>query len=90
MLVEHGINDVNERLIAVEQSVPAGQQIAFQPALALMLAEHLQHAARRARGTGRWDRRRFPLPIGRLKYCLQTIGERLIGTEHSGSSVARR
>ena len=45
MLVEHRIDDVNERLVAREEAVAAREQIAFQPALALMLAQHLHHAA---------------------------------------------
>src|SRR5262245_4003503 len=43
MLVEHRVNDVDERLIAREEAVPAGQEIALVPALALVLAEHLHH-----------------------------------------------
>ena len=45
MLVEHGIHDVDEGLVAGEQAVPAGEQISFQPALAEMLAQDLHHAA---------------------------------------------
>ena len=46
MLAEHRIDDANERLIAVEQPVPPGQKISFQPTLALVLAQHgIQHAA---------------------------------------------
>ena len=45
VLVEHRVDDVDERFVGVEQAVPAGQQIAFEPALALMLAEHFHHAA---------------------------------------------
>jgi len=46
VLVEHRIDDVDERLIAVEQSVPTGEQIAFEPPLALVLAEHrVQYAS---------------------------------------------
>ena len=45
VLVEHRIDDVNERLVAREEAVPARQQIGLQPALALMLAEHFHHAA---------------------------------------------
>ena len=40
MLAEHGIDDADEGLIAVEEAMPAGQQIALEPSLALMLAEH--------------------------------------------------
>ena len=46
MLAEHRVDDANEGLIAVEQPVPPGQKISFQPALALVLAEHgIQHAS---------------------------------------------
>ena len=45
VLVEHRIDDVNERFIAVEEAVPAREEVALQPALALVLAEHLHHAA---------------------------------------------
>lgn len=33
-LVDHGVNDVNEWLIAVQQAVTATKDVAFQPALA--------------------------------------------------------
>jgi hypothetical protein len=46
VLVEHRVDDVDERLVAVEQPVAAGEQVALEPALAQVLAEHLQHAAR--------------------------------------------
>ena len=45
VLVEHRIDDVDERLVAVEQAVAAREQVAFEPAFALVLAEHLDHAA---------------------------------------------
>ena len=45
VLVEHRIDDVNERFVAGEEAVTAGEQVAFEPALALMLAQHLHHAA---------------------------------------------
>ena len=46
MLVEHRIHDVDERLVAAENAVPPGQQVALQPALAQVFAEHLHHPAR--------------------------------------------
>ena len=49
VLVEHRVDDVDERLVAGEEAVPAGQQVAFEPALAHVLAQHLHHAAVRAR-----------------------------------------
>ena len=41
VLVEHRIDDVNESLIARKEAVAAGQEIALEPTLALVLAEHL-------------------------------------------------
>src|ERR1700676_1333215 len=41
MLIEHRIDDVNERLVAIEQPVPSREQVAFEPTLALVLAQHL-------------------------------------------------
>jgi len=43
MLIEHGVDDVNEGFVAGEKSMASGQQVAFQPALALMFAEHFHH-----------------------------------------------
>jgi predicted acetyltransferase len=40
MLAEHRIDDANEGLIAVEETVASCQQIAFQPTFTLVLAEH--------------------------------------------------
>src|ERR1700690_3775643 len=45
MLVEHGVDNMDKRFITVEQPVPARQQIALQPALALMFAQHFHHAS---------------------------------------------
>ena len=45
MLIEHRVNDVNECFIAGEKTVAPGQQIALQPTLALMLAEHFHDPA---------------------------------------------
>ena len=48
VLVEHRVDDVDEGLVAVEEAVPAGQQVALEPALAEVLGEHLHHAPVRA------------------------------------------
>jgi hypothetical protein len=82
VLVEHRIDDVNEGLIAVEQPVSSGEQIALQPTLALVLTEHGVEDAPVGReefiipiGSG------IPLAIGCFKDRAQKIRERLIGTE---------
>ena len=47
VLVEHRVDDVDEGLVAVEHAVAAGEQVALQPALALVLGEHLHDPALR-------------------------------------------
>ena len=44
VLVDHRIDHVDECLVAVEESMPPGEQVALEPALALVLAEHFHHA----------------------------------------------
>jgi len=34
VLVEHRVDDVHEGLVAVEQAMPAGEDVALEPALA--------------------------------------------------------
>ena len=45
VLVEHGVDHVNERFVGGEEAVPAGEQIAFEHAFHGVLAEHLDDAA---------------------------------------------
>ena len=45
MLVEHRVDDVDERLVAVEEAVAPGQEVALEPSLALVLGQHLHHPA---------------------------------------------
>ena len=45
MLVVHGVDDVGERLVRIEQPVASSQQITFEPAFQRVFAEHLHHAA---------------------------------------------
>ena len=82
VLAEHRINNTNEGLVAVEQPVPAGQQIALQPTLALVLAEHrIQHTSGGREKFIILYFPRVPLTIGRFKDRAQQIRKRLIGTE---------
>ncbi len=43
MLVEHRIHDVHECLVTREKSVSPSEEIAFEPTLAEVLAQHLHH-----------------------------------------------
>ena len=45
VLVEHRVDDVREGLVGVEEAVPAGEQVALEPAEQRVLGEHLHHAA---------------------------------------------
>ena len=75
MLAEHRIDDANERFVTIEYSMAARQQIAFQPALALMLAQHGIHYT----PGGRQELivlllARMPLAVGHLEYGAQEVG----------------
>jgi hypothetical protein len=45
VLVEHRVDHVHEGLVGREEAVPAGEQVALEPALERVLGEHLEHAA---------------------------------------------
>ena len=79
VLVEHRVDDMDERLVGVEDAVPPGEQVALEPALALMLAEHrVEHASVRReklvvrQGCG------VPLTIGHLKDGTEAVGHGLV------------
>src|SRR5258708_35258889 len=61
-------------LVAVEQPMPPGEQIAFQPTLALMLAQHLHHPATRGEERIVCSGSGIPLAIGCFKNSLQPVG----------------
>src|SRR6187402_1627748 len=64
VLVEHRVDDVDEGFVAVEQAVSSGEQVTFQPALALMLAQHrVEYAS--GRGEELIARTRRGLPLAR-------------------------
>ena len=82
MLAEHRIDDADEGLIAVEQAVSPRQQIALEPSLALMLAEHgVQDATLRREKLIVVDFAGVPLAIGDLKDVAEKIRKRLVRTE---------
>ena len=82
VLAEHGVDDANEGFVAVEQPVPPGEKISFQPALALVLAEHgVQHASGGREKFVVLYFARVPLTVGDFKNRAQEIRERLVGTE---------
>src|SRR3954447_14145510 len=96
MLVEHRIDDVYERLVAVEDPVPAGEEVALQPPLAEMLRQHLQDASvRRELLVGRLDLR-VPRAPGGGEDVAEAVRSRLVGPEEpevlpvAGDHVAQK
>src|SRR5690349_24804325 len=45
MLVEHRIDDMNERFVTRKQAMTPGEQVSFQPSLTHVLAQNLHHTA---------------------------------------------
>ena len=83
MLVEHRVDDVDERFVAVEQTVPPSEQVPLQPSLALVLAEHFHYAATRREKLIVRRCRGVPLPVGHFKKRFQTIGECFVRTKNT-------
>ena len=82
VLVEHRVDDVDERLVAIEQPVPAGQQITFQPSLALVFAEHrIEHSPCGSEEFVVLDGAGLPLPVGDLKDRAEHVGQGFVGSE---------
>ena len=74
---------MDERLVAIEDAVPARQQVALEPALAQMLGQHLDDAALRPRGARRSaGARRLPLPVGDGEDVAEPVRLGLVGAEH--------
>ena len=96
VLIEHRIDDVDERLVAGEEPVPAGQQIAFEPALALVLAQHLHHAAVGGQMVVVRVDVRHPGAVGDLQHILPAVRVVLVRAEEAkvlrlpGSASSRR
>ena len=83
VLVKHGVYNMNKCLVAVEEAVASGEQIAFEPAFALMLAEHFHDAA----GGGEEGvvdlGFRFPLAAGGFEDGAEAVGEGFVGAEEA-------
>ena len=58
--------------------MPPGEQVAFEPAFALMLAEHFHHAAGGREKFVVRHGRGVPLAVGHLEEGFQAVGERLV------------
>lgn len=81
VLVEHRVDDVDERLVAGEHTVPAGQQVALQPALAQVLGEHLHDPPVRGEVVVAGHCGGNPDPVGHLERGAQPVGRDLVRAE---------
>ena len=82
MLVEHGIDDVNERLVARKEPVTPCEQVPFEPAFALVLAQHFHDAAVRRDVVVAWQDRGGGTPIRHLEHRVPPIRRRFVRAEH--------
>lgn len=69
---------MDERLVAVEQAVPTGEQVAFEPALALVFAQHLHDPALAGEEFVAVLDAGVPLSIGGLEHRAETVGQGLV------------
>ncbi len=79
VLVEHGVDDVDEGLVAVEQAVPAGEEVALQPALAQVLRQHLHDPSAACQVLVGGEDLRVPGALGHVEDGRQAVGVGLVG-----------
>src|SRR5260370_27380563 len=87
MLVEQGVDGVDERLVAVEQAVAPGEQIAFEPPLASVFAEDFHDAPVGRQVIVVGYRFRHPCAVGGFEYSGTAVGGRLRRTEPTERSI---
>ena len=63
--------------------MPSGEQVALEPALALVLAEHFHHPPGGREKFVVWFGGRVPLPLGHLEQRFQAVGECLVRAENA-------
>src|SRR4029077_12711850 len=70
-------------LLKEKEAVLAGQKIAFEPALALVLGQHLHYASRRRQVLIVCNASRVPRPVCHRKHVLPAIGIELVRAEQA-------
>ncbi len=81
MLIEHGIDNVDEGFVAVEQAVAAGEEIPFEPPFALVFAEDFENAAVVGEVFVDLDHLAFPLARGDFEDGGEFVGNRFVRAE---------
>ena len=90
VLVEHRVDDVRERLVGVEEAVPAGEQVALEPPEQRVLRQHLHDPAigRELAAVGVLRKHvGHPRLLARLVDGLQPVGGRLVGPDAEARHV---
>ena len=87
VLVEHRVDEVDEGLVAAEEPVPPGQQVALEPALARVLGEDLHHPT--GPGEVLVDVVELARPdlVGHLVDRVEPVGRGLVGPEDAEVGV---
>ena len=83
VLIEHGVHDVDERLVAIEQAVATRQEVPLEPALTKVLGEHLHDPAPGGEVVVAVDPLAVPGPVGDLEHVLESVRCRLVGAEEA-------
>ncbi len=84
VLGEHGVHDADEGLVAVENAVAAGEQVALQRALAHVLGEHGVHDAPvRRQELVFLPVLRVPVPVLHREHGPEPVGDGLVRAEHA-------
>ena len=81
MLVEHGIDDVDEGFVTGKETMAPGEEIAFEPALAHVFAQDFHHAAVRRKVLIGLKLRFHKGFIGGFKQGIETVRSGLVGTK---------
>ena len=84
VLCRHRVDNADERLIACEKAVTAGQQIALKPTLAHVLGQHaVHHAAACGQEFVGVQTIGVPLAVGDLENVAQAVGHGLVRAEYA-------
>ena len=82
MLVQHGVDNVDEGFVAVEEPVATGEQVSLEPSLALVLGEHLDNPSARSEMVVVGEDFGFPGTIGHFEDVLKPVRDRFVRTEY--------
>src|SRR5688572_2790167 len=83
VLVEHRVDDMNKSLVTREKTMPARQEVAFEPTLALVLAQHFHDAAVGGELVIEVETLRVPGPVSHIEHVLPAVRIIFVWTEQA-------